>query len=194
MSRDKVLPPKLNIKQVTDYLEIDIFDSPSEKFCDFINYGDFKLYKADGAIVSSVSFEKKNFLFDSGESLFRVELLNIDGSEDKTNAAYTADEFYCLRDEVIQFMKNNIGADVLPKNPVEIPPFIPVYLDKASPFYAPEIDLAIQLHKAIQINGYGPHLDTREARVSDWLDNHRPKMKQKGALLARLSGIIKKEK
>jgi len=45
MSRDKVLPPKLSIKQIQSYLDMNIFSeySPSHQLCDHVNEKDFEL-------------------------------------------------------------------------------------------------------------------------------------------------------
>ena len=62
--RNKVLPPKLSIKEAIDYLEIDLFNSPQLRLCSFINNGDFKMYLSSGEIVGAVTYTKGSLIDD----------------------------------------------------------------------------------------------------------------------------------
>jgi len=67
---------------------------------------------------------------------------------------------------------------------------VPAYLDKNHDCYAPELDLAIQLHQAIFIDGYKSHDSNREARVRSWLKRQCPDEKFSNFAIERLSTVI----
>lgn len=67
---------------------------------------------------------------------------------------------------------------------------IPAYQDKNHSCYAPELDLAIQLHKAIHIEKYGNQRLSREARISSWLNKNYPDKTFTTAAIGRLSAVI----
>jgi hypothetical protein len=62
--------------------------------------------------------------------------------------------------------------------------------DVNSEHYAPELDLAIQLHHAIQVEKFGNVNHPRESRVAKWLNENRPDGEHKNAKIERLSTII----
>lgn len=68
---------------------------------------------------------------------------------------------------------------------------VPAYQDKNHEYYAPELDLAIQLHQAIHIEKYGNQGQSRLERVSAWLIKDDSNLKISDAQLNRLSSIIK---
>ena len=67
---------------------------------------------------------------------------------------------------------------------------LPSYQDKSHEHYAPEIDLAIQLHKAIHYDKHGNQAQSREDRIVDWLRNNRSDQNFSNAAIERLSAII----
>jgi hypothetical protein len=64
------------------------------------------------------------------------------------------------------------------------------YQDINSEYYSPELDLAIQLHHAIQIEKFGNVNQPRENRVTKWLNENRQDDVHKNAKIERLSTII----
>jgi hypothetical protein len=64
------------------------------------------------------------------------------------------------------------------------------YQDVNSEYYAPELDLAIQLHHAIQIEKFGNVNQSVEDRVSAWLKEFFPEEAISGAKIKRLGTII----
>ncbi len=66
----------------------------------------------------------------------------------------------------------------------------PSYQDKNHEYYAPELDLAIQLHQAIYIEKYRSHDPNREARSSSWLNKKYPEKEFLEAAIKRLSAVI----
>jgi hypothetical protein len=64
------------------------------------------------------------------------------------------------------------------------------YQDVNSEYYSPELDLAVQLHKAIQIENFGSAKHTRINRVKKWLDENRPDEDYGDIKISRLSTII----
>ncbi len=86
------------------------------------------------------------------------------------------EDVFCMRDDVIAFITKEDN--------------VPSYIDKNSPYYAKELDLAIQLHKEMHINNYKPHLGNMEARVDMWLCEKKPESKESTARVKRLSTVI----
>ena len=64
------------------------------------------------------------------------------------------------------------------------------YQDKNHEHYAPELDLAIQLHKAIYIEKYGNQSQSREDRISSWLSTNYDQYEFSDATIKRLSAVI----
>lgn len=85
------------------------------------------------------------------------------------------EDIFCERDDVIAFMETEENT--------------PSYLDESSPYYAEELDLAIQLHKAIHINKNYDTLSNTRNKVDKWLRKNRPEIESE-ALTKRLSSII----
>ena len=71
---------------------------------------------------------------------------------------------------------------------------LPPYLDPDNENYAPVLDLAIQLHQAIQIEKHGNQNLSRKDRVNSWFDKNMPDEKLSGARLNMLSTMIKVKK
>jgi len=67
---------------------------------------------------------------------------------------------------------------------------LPPYQDRNHEHYAPELDLAIQLHQAIFIDKYGKQAWTKEARVSHWLKANYGQFEFSDAGIKRLSAVI----
>jgi hypothetical protein len=82
--------------------------------------------------------------------------------------------------DAIYFAKSEIQSfqDLLP------------YQDENHEHYAPELDLAIQLHKAIYIDKYGNQAQKREQRIDSWLTSNCPNKKFSDASIKRLSAVI----
>jgi len=66
----------------------------------------------------------------------------------------------------------------------------PYYQDKNHEHYAPQLDLAIQLHKAIHAGKYGNPDQSRLDRVGSWLNTTYPDQEFSGAEIGRLSAVI----
>jgi hypothetical protein len=66
----------------------------------------------------------------------------------------------------------------------------PYYQDKSHEHYAPELDLAIQLHKAIHIDKHGNQSQSRLGRVASWLNTTYPNQNFSNAEIERLSAVI----
>ncbi len=76
---------------------------------------------------------------------------------------------------------------------------VPAYQNKNHEHYAPELDLAIRLHQTIYMEKYGNQSQSREERVSSWLENVFLQEKENskhqgyefsGATITRLSSVI----
>lgn len=246
MNRDKVLPPKLSIKIIQDYLDMKKYplDAAHEQLCEHVNNEDFNLYvknkklnlyetndvtSGNGTlminanakpikgimsdlIVKSVKYEGSISLFDKDHNThgnhhkpYFVEKINDQGIEyyitkkgtKSIGVTFSEDSFYSLRDEIINYRKHDFYKDTLDKNLLDAQ-FLdnmpsddtPPYLDQESEFYSEELDLAIQVHKAIHLEKYGnPHL-TREDNVKSCLDENRPELMQSDAMIRRIASII----
>lgn len=66
----------------------------------------------------------------------------------------------------------------------------PDYLNSGSPYYAEELDIAIQVHNAIFKDKYGnPHQSNSE-RIISWLCKHFPEQSKSEAFLKRIRTIV----
>jgi hypothetical protein len=85
-----------------------------------------------------------------------------------------------------------LGFDDIYFNKSEVPTHqeLPPYLDKEHEHYAPELDLAIQLHQAIFVEKYGNQGHQREDRVIKWLGENYKNHGFRDAKIKRLSSII----
>ena len=99
---------------------------------------------------------------------------------------------YCCFDNHGDIWPINLNYSDIYFNKSEFPsePDTPAYQDKNHPCYAPELDLAIQLHQAIFIDGYNSHNTNREVRISNWLNKKNPDKKLSAAAIKRLSAVI----
>ncbi len=64
------------------------------------------------------------------------------------------------------------------------------YQDVNSEYYAPELDLAIELHHAMHIDKFSNVNQPLETRISSWLNANRKDENHSGAKIKRLSTII----
>ncbi len=67
---------------------------------------------------------------------------------------------------------------------------VPAYQDKNHEHYAPELDLAIQLHKAIYVDKHGSLAQNREQCIDSWLRSNYPNQEFSNAKIKRLSAVI----
>lgn len=67
---------------------------------------------------------------------------------------------------------------------------LPAYQDKDHECYAPELDLAIQLHKAIYVDKCGNQSQSREDRIRSWLNTKYGQYDFSEAAITRLSAVI----
>ncbi|MCG7869706.1 MAG: hypothetical protein JAY74_25465 [Candidatus Thiodiazotropha taylori] len=67
---------------------------------------------------------------------------------------------------------------------------LPPYQDENHKHYAPELDLAIQLHKAIYTEKYGNLAQSREDRIRSWLNSEYQQYEFSEAAITRLSAVI----
>jgi len=178
MSRDKVLPPKLSIKEIQSYLDMGYGYAAYQQLCDHVNAKDFKLYLHDETEVKQLAY--------TTSSLFNPTGLDPFLAGDKH---YTEDHFHANRDEIMHYRKLNLQGDFLPADPV-VEKFTPPYLDKEGDYYAEELDLAIQLHHAIHIEKYGNVQQSIKERVDSWLSTKKPDLPYSDNRSKRLSAII----
>jgi len=66
----------------------------------------------------------------------------------------------------------------------------PEYLDKSSEFYAEELDIAIQAHKAIFVEKYGNQHQSNSSRISSWLSKNYPEKYKVDAFVKRITAIV----
>jgi hypothetical protein len=64
------------------------------------------------------------------------------------------------------------------------------YQDRSSEHFAPELDLAIRLHRAIHIEKYGNISQSIEDRVSEWFKEFFPDETISGAKISRMGTMI----
>jgi hypothetical protein len=89
-----------------------------------------------------------------------------------------------------------LGFDAIYFNDSEFRSYqdVPAYQDKNHEHYAPELDLAIQLHKAVHIDKYGNQSHNRVDRVTNWLNANCPDQNFSNAQIDRLSATIRIDK
>jgi len=66
----------------------------------------------------------------------------------------------------------------------------PDYLDKSSIYYAEELDIAIQAHKAVFTERYGNLHQSPSDRVSSWLYKNYPEKSKRDAFVKRITTIV----
>jgi len=66
------------------------------------------------------------------------------------------------------------------------------FQDKESPYYAKELDIAVQAHQAIFINGEGNQRQSVTNRLKTWLQKHYPD--QSNAFYERVSTVVNPKK
>ena len=180
--RNKVLPPKLSIKQIQDYLEMDkhSLHSAHQQLCEFVNNGDFVIYLANGTIVENINYVIPLSMVDPDyDATTDPKPFIVNGIE------YAEDEFYGLRNEIYAFRNNDLNHDNLDAKFHDSPD----YLDPENKYYSEEMHLAMQLHHAIYIEKYGDYNVDRQATVAAWLDANKPELKPSEAMIKRLSTI-----
>jgi len=107
-----------------------------------------------------------------------IQYCPVDDSGVKLNpATLRLDDFYF---DLAEFNKSRKVHDNLPP-----------YLDLNSERYAPEIDLAIQLHKSIQIDGDWHSMSNKVDKVEAWFDKNRNGEEVSEARLKMFSVMIK---
>jgi len=251
MSRDKVLPPKLSIKLIQDYLDMKKYplDAPYQQLCDHANGKDFDLYlknsqidfyesndvePVNGALtinakakpiklkgdlaVRKIKYENHLSLFNNNQEEtirskpFFVEKIVDQGIEyyltntgsKSIGASFNENVFYSLRDEIINYRKNDIYKDTLDKNRLDtqfldesssrIDEKIPPYLDQDSDLYTEELHIAIQVNEALYMeNQFNPDL-SKEENVAAWLSQNRSDLNLSDAAIRRISAIISKNR
>lgn len=247
MNRDKVLPPKLSIKDIQDHLDMRTFPlgNAEQQLCDHVNNKDFDLYVKNSSIdlyetkdiifnndgksinagsnpisikvdliVTSIKHLKAPSLFDEDydshnhHNQFFVDKVKDQGIDyhitkqgsQSVGVAFSEDNFYSLRDDIINYRKDDIYKDTLDKNRLDaqfldvssssIDDNTPPYLDKESEFYSEELHLAIQVHKAIYIDKQGNPNRNKEQNVSTWIKNNKSDLKLSEAAFNRICAII----
>ena len=71
---------------------------------------------------------------------------------------------------------------------------VPTYANPESDHYAPELVLALKLHKALIVEKEGKINFGKEKRIASWLISNSPDTELSGALLKRFTAVIGKKK
>jgi hypothetical protein len=124
------------------------------------------------------------------------KILEADIDDENTISVYRFEhggKLYCGADnEGTNLKPIDLGFDAIYFAKSEIQSFQDLlpYQDENHEHYAPELDLAIQLHKAIYIDKYGNQAQKREQRIDSWLTSNFPNKKFSDASIKRLSAVI----
>jgi hypothetical protein len=124
------------------------------------------------------------------------KILEADIDDENTISVYRFEhggKLYCGADnEGTNLKPIDLGFDAIYFAKSEIQSFQDLlpYQDENHEHYAPELDLAIQLHKAIYIDKYGNQAQKREQRIDSWLTSNCPNKKFSDASIKRLSAVI----
>jgi hypothetical protein len=182
---DHVIHSLMNDKKLTTYFD---FNVPATTFAGIdmrpINHEGDELPYVDGAPPTEIEGPGKKILEADvvGEDKISVRIFEHEGKQYcGADSEGTHPEPIILGFDYIYFEKSEFDSyqDV------------PAYQDENHEYYAPELDLAIQLHKAIHIDKYGNQSQNRVARVTNWLNANYPDQKFPNAEIERLSAIIR---
>jgi hypothetical protein len=128
------------------------------------------------------------------------KILEADIDDENTISVYRFEHkgtSYCGADSEGTNLKPIVlGFDAIYFNDSEFRSYqdVPAYQDKNHEHYAPELDLAIQLHKAVHIDKYGNQSHNRVDRVTNWLNANCPDQNFSNAQIDRLSATIRIDK
>jgi hypothetical protein len=127
------------------------------------------LLKSGAVLVHEVVYQEDHYL-PVNECQLLVEPLCID-----------PEKMFAKRSELQQFLRNGCQA-------------LPQYLDPSNDLYAPELALAVELHRELIEEGLHSHLNVQD-RVHQWLTIQRPDSSPpSAALVKRLAAIINPKK
>jgi hypothetical protein len=176
-----------------------IFDSDGE-LTGILVGGSCEYLRAEKKEVVTANAYQNNDTYRISLNQFKLNGIDYYPVDDKelwlTPVSFNPNSFYFDRDELLSFISKMDFAkesikETIKENLTGMPEKLPVYLDPESIFYAEEMDLAVQLHKAIYIDNYAGHLKDRVNRVRKWLDENKPSLVEiPDVKLKRLSTII----
>ena len=181
---DHVIHFLMNDKKLTTYFDLNV---PATTFAGIdmrpINQEGDELPYVDGAPPTEIEGPGKKILEADvvGEDKLSVRIFEHDGQQYcGADSEGTHPEPIILGFDYIYFEKSEFDSyqDV------------PAYQDKNHEHYAPELDLAIQLHQAIIVDKYGKQAQSREERISSWLKTEYKKYGFSDAAVTRLSTLI----
>lgn len=67
---------------------------------------------------------------------------------------------------------------------------VPVWADPSSDLWAPELSLAVKLHKALRVDGGYSNERTMEDKVRCWIQDHMPGEDVGGSQITRIASVI----
>ena len=181
---DHVIHSLMNDKKLTTYFDLNV---PATTFAGIdmrpINQERDELPYVDGAPPTEIEGPGKKILEADvvGEDKISVRIFEHEGKQYcGADSEGTHPEPIILGFDYIYFEKSEFDSyqDV------------PAYQDKNHEHYAPELDLAIQLHQAICIDKYGNQAQKREDRISSWLNSEYDEYRFSDAAFHRLSAVI----
>jgi uncharacterized protein YpiB (UPF0302 family) len=177
----KALPIKIPIGNVDveSKKDIDHFYAKEEdiKYFEFISFTLNQYFLSKGKATTCINWFKVD-----GESFHVV-------NDDNTDVG----ELYIDLSDV--FVKKSDYDNFIKKAAFQMHEEKAPYQDINSEYYAPELDLAIQLHHAIQIEQYGNvYQKNIKNKVTKWLRENKKESEFSDAQLTRLSAIIGKNK
>jgi hypothetical protein len=153
--------------------------------------------------METINYEGDELLFVNGnppESIKGPGKKILEGSVEKSDVAYLSvlrfeheGKQYCGADEEGCNLKPiYLDSDSIYFDKSDFASYIdkPSYQDNNHEHYAPELDIAIQLHKAIYLGKYGNSELNREQRISQWLNENDKSKEYSSAAISRLSTVI----
>jgi hypothetical protein len=142
-----------------------------------------------------ISFTLNQYFLSKGKTTTCINCFNVKGesfhvvNDDNTDVG----ELYIDLSDV--FVKKSDYDNFIKKATSQMHEEKAHYQDINSEYYAPELDLAIQLHHAIQIEKYGNvYQKNVKNKVAKWLQENNKESQISEAQLIRLSAIIGKNK
>ncbi len=185
---DHVIHWLMKVEKLTTYFDVNVDATESDGYA-------MRPINQDGDEIPYVDGAPTMVIEGPGKKILEADV--VDGNMISVLRFAHGDKLYCgaeadgfdlkpivLGFDDIYFERSDISAIQ------DVPP----YQDKSHEHYAPELDLAIQLHQAIYIEKYGNQDMSRENRISSWLNKYSKNKKFSEAAIKRLSVVIGLEK
>ena len=183
---DHVLHSLINEENLTTYFDVNVDASESTGY-------DMMTVNQDGDELPYVNGNPPESIEGSGKKI-------IEASVEKSDVAYISvlrfeheGKQYCGADSDGDRLRLiYLDSDSIYFDRSDFDSYVdkPSYQDKNHEHYAPQLDLAIQLHKAIHITKVGNIGQSRLDRVGSWLNTTYPDQKFSTAEIERLSAVI----